>query len=112
MEMVRGTDGGQGAGDRALYQMQMRAVRGQMGSQKFRCGIGNVGRVQQSRVIKTGGADPKERTAANMHTTTAADEACIAKKERGEREGVWQMPKQLKLIIRFFFNHFKWISRF
>jgi hypothetical protein len=60
------------------------------------CGIGNVGRVQQSRVIKTGGADPKERTAANMHTTTAADEARIAKKERGgKRRGVAN-AKQLK----------------
>ena len=78
------------------------------------CGIGNVGRVQQSRVIKTGGADPKERTAANMHTTTAADEARIAKKERGEkRKGCGKCPKnQLKLIIRFFFNHFSMDSRF
>ena len=63
---------------------QMRAARGQMGPKFCRCGIGNVGRVQQSRVVKTGCAGPKERTAANMHTRRAAEVVrIVGEGERG-----------------------------
>ena len=75
--MMRGTDGGHGGargpGDRALWQCADEGGTRQMGPKFCRCGIGNVGRVQQSRVVKTGCAGLKERTAANMHTRRAAE---------------------------------------
>lgn len=66
MEMVRGTDGGQDAGDRALYQMQMRAVRGQMGEPKIQVRYRKRGACVAKQGDQNGGCR-SERTYGSEH---------------------------------------------